>query len=94
MQVQLIYPSHFQIRNIADAQHFCDKILKGEVNIPDADDPTLYHCLMKDGDRVLLGSAHYGIDPLTADIPCCDDTDVVHRVFHIRKSINKYLRNI
>lgn len=92
MQVQLICPSWFQIRSIADAQYFCEKILKGEISVPDADDLTLYHRLMKDGDRVMLGSAHYGSDPLTAEIPCCDDADIVRRVFHIRRSINKYLK--
>lgn len=94
MHIPFIFPSSFQIRSIADAEYFCEKVLQpGIVDIRDANDKTLYHRFFKGNDgRVLLGRAHYGDEPLTAEIPCCDDRDIVRRVYAIRKSINARLR--
>jgi len=88
------YLKTFQIRSIADAEFFCEHILQvGIVDIKDASNWTLYHRLIKEHDgRVLCGDAHYGDDPLTTEIPYCDDKDIVRRVFAIRKSINARLR--
>lgn len=94
MIIPFVYPNGFQIRSIADAEYFCEKVLQpGIVDIRDADDKTLYHRFLKENDgRVLLGRAHYGDEPLMAEIPCCDDRDIVRWVYAIRKSINARLR--
>lgn len=84
----------FQIRSVSDAAEFLKEVLQaGSVEIPDADDPTLYHSFIKEGSgRVLLGSAHYGSNPLVAEPPCCTDSNIVQRTYQIRKSINLQLK--
>lgn len=93
--IQFIFPSDFRIRSHADAEYFCEHVLQCDVEIPDVDDPTLYHQFTKNGDTVMLGSAHYaraGEDALTAEIPVCDDNELIKRTFQIRKSINRMLQ--
>lgn len=86
----LVYPSGYKIRSIADAAEFCKSIFPvGTRDIPDVDDPTHYFSLIKEkSGRVLLGDAHFGTNPLLAEIPCCDDKDIYRRIYKIRKSIN------
>lgn len=89
-------PAGFLIRSYADAQQFIAEVLQpGTTEVPDADDSTLYHLFIKDKAQphhVCLGSAHYGPDPLLAEVPCCDDKNIIKRVYAVRKSINKALR--
>lgn len=95
LTIRFIFPSNFRIRSYADAQYFCKDVLQCDVDIPDADDPTLYHRFTKNGDTVMLGSAHCvkpGENIFTAEIPCCDDKDIIKRTFKIRKSINRLLQ--
>ncbi len=84
----------FQIRSVSDAEEFLKEVLQpGSVEIPDADNPTLYHAFVKeDSGRVLLGSAHYGSNPLVAEPPFCTDADILQRTYQIRKSINIQLK--
>lgn len=92
----IVRPAGFRIRSYADAERFCKNIMQSDntYEIPDADDQTLYHVLVKDKEgRVVMGSAHYGTDPLLAEIPCCDGRNLIRRVYQIRKSINlKYFK--
>lgn len=84
----------FQIRSVSDAEEFLKEVLQpGSVEIPDADDSTLYHAFVKEeSGRVLLGSARYGSNPLVAEPPCCTDADILQRTYQIRKSINLQLK--
>lgn len=94
MRIVFVCKPGFQIRSASDAEEFLKGVLQpGSVEIPDADDSTLYHAFVKEGSgRVLLGSAHYGSNPLVAELPCCTDADIIQRTYQIRKSINLQLK--
>ena len=90
--VSTIFPQNFKVRSLADVQYFCCHVLQpGVYTVPDVADSSRYYCLHKAEDgTVSLGSARYGTNPLTAEIPCCDDLDIYHEIYRIRKSINQH----
>lgn len=94
--VILIIPKDFAIRSMRDAKYFIEKVLVApeSISIPDVNDKKMYYELIcsKQG-KVSMGHAHYGKDPLTAETPCCDDDNIVQRIFYARKSINCYLKS-
>lgn len=93
LRITMVTPGNFKIKTLKDAEYFIRNILKASIDIQDADDRTLYHSFIVDqkSGEIALGTAHYGKDPLTSEIPVCCATDVVRRTYKIRKSINKAL---
>lgn len=90
----MFYPAGFSIRTLADAEYFLTHVLRDSIDVPDADNKTIYHsfCVNKATGKIALGTAKYGNDPFLSEIPVCDDRDLIRRTFKIRKSLNKMLR--
>lgn len=93
LRITMVTPGNFKIRTLKDAEYFVRNVLKASIDIQDADDSTIYHSFVVDqkSGEVTLGSARYGKDPLTSEIPVCYAADIVRRTYKIRKSINKVL---